>query len=77
METTRHMWVLVRNESPRNPSFHGAPQPKHRQGEANRNALILMAYLRSFTLQDTDLDGVSRVSEWCTGEKTLAQAARE
>eukprot|EP00959_Pyramimonas_sp_CCMP1952_P133119 2783033-Pyramimonas_sp.AAC.1 len=36
-----------------------------------------MAYFRSFTLQDTDLDGVSRVSEWCTGEKTLAEAARE
>eukprot|EP00959_Pyramimonas_sp_CCMP1952_P409677 8585885-Pyramimonas_sp.AAC.1 len=77
METSRHKWVLVRNESPRSPSFHGAPQPKHRPGEADRNALILMAYFRSFTLQDADLDGVSRVSEWFTGEQTLAQAARE
>eukprot|EP00959_Pyramimonas_sp_CCMP1952_P305403 6390950-Pyramimonas_sp.AAC.1 len=75
METAPHKWVLVRNESPRNPSFHGAPQPKHRPGEADWNALILMAYFRSFTLQDTDFDGVSRVSEWCAGEKTLAQAA--
>ena len=41
-------WVLVRNERPRNPSFHGAPQPKHGVGEEDRNGLLLMAYFRAF-----------------------------
>ena len=42
MEILRHTWVLVRNERPRNPSFHGAPQPKHGAGEEDRNGLLLM-----------------------------------
>ena len=77
METTRHRWVLVRNERPRNPSFHGAPQPKHRHGEEDRNGLILMAYFRPFTLQESDVGGVCRVSDWCADGRAMGVVARE
>ena len=57
------------------PSFHGAPQPKHRPGEEERNAMLLMAYFRPFSLlADDDVD-VPHVAHLKKDEETWAEAA--
>ena len=77
LETLRHTWVLVRNERPRNPSFHGAPQPKHGVGEENRNGLVLMSYFRAFTLRD-DIDcGVPHLRDFLGAHSSWAEASLE
>eukprot|EP00959_Pyramimonas_sp_CCMP1952_P322273 6743483-Pyramimonas_sp.AAC.1 len=63
LETLRHARALVRNERPRNPSFHGAPQPKHGAGEEDRDGLLLMVYFRAFTLRDGVDCGVPRLRD--------------
>ena len=52
----RHTWMVVRNERPKNPSFHGAPMPKRKHGNEERNALITMAYFHPFTLHEDVAD---------------------
>ena len=53
-EHFRHVWILQRRRRPRAPSFAGAPVPRHRTGEAERAALITMAYFHPWTLRAED-----------------------
>ena len=50
----RHTWVLVRRRRPVAPSFHGSPIPKHRVGEGERAASIVMAYFHPWTTRNSD-----------------------
>ena len=52
----RHTWILVRRRRPRAPSFAGAPVPRHRPGEQQRSAAIVMTYFRPWTLRSDDAD---------------------
>ena len=52
----RHTWVLKRRRRPRAPSMNGAPIPRHRQGETNRAAMIIMAYFKPWALRSIDAD---------------------
>jgi len=56
MERIRHEWILVRNDRPRNPSFHGCPMPRQNAASVERNALLLMAYFHPFTLLENESD---------------------
>ena len=77
METLRHTWVLVRNERPKNPSFHGAPQPKHGAGEEDRNGLLLMVYFRAFTLRDDVVCGVPHLRDFRGTHASFTEASLE
>ena len=72
METLRHTWVLVRNERPRNPSFHGAPQPKHGAGEEDRNGLLLIVSSGLRPIPPPCLGGGSETSWMLVGISWLA-----
>ena len=50
----RHTWVLVRRRRPVAPSFFGAPVPRHRPGEGERSAQIVMTYFRPWTCRAKD-----------------------
>ena len=52
----RHKLILVRNERPKIPSFCKAPMPDKRNRDEERNARIVMAYVHSFTLQESVVD---------------------
>jgi len=52
----RHTWILRRRRRANAPSFAGAPIPRHRPGEAERAAMIIMTYFRAWTLRDSDAD---------------------
>ena len=56
LQKIRHTWMVVRNERPKNPSFHGAPMPKRKLGNEERNALITMTYFHPFTLHKDEAD---------------------
>ena len=77
MKTLRRTWALARNERPRNPSFHGAPQPKRGVGEEERNGLLLMAYCRAFTLQEDVKCGVPHLRELRGACASWAEASME
>ena len=50
----RHTWVLQRRRRPKAPSFAGAPLPRHRPGENQRAAAIVMSYFHPWTLRSSD-----------------------
>lgn len=52
----RHTWVLQRRKRAIAPSFVGAPVPKSASGEAERNAMIALAYFRPWTLRQDDAE---------------------
>ena len=74
----RHTWMVVRNELPKNPSFHGAPMPKRKHGNEGRNALITMAYLHPFTLhEDVADENVTHVRHLRGGRETWEEALKD
>ena len=52
----RHIWILQRRRRPKAPSFAGAPVPRHRPGEAERAAAIVMSYFHPWTLRAANAD---------------------
>ena len=48
--TYRHTWVLARRRRPNDPCFMRCPMPRRGEGEAERNAAIIMTYFHPFTL---------------------------
>ena len=74
----RHTWMVVRNERPKNPSFHGAPMPKRKHGNEERNALITMAYLHPFTLREDVADeNVPHVRHLRGSKETWEEALKD
>ena len=55
-EGFRHNWVINRRARPVAPSFVSTPMPKRSEGEANRAAMITMAYFRAWTLEKNHED---------------------
>ena len=53
-QSFRHTWILVRRRRAVVPSFAGAPAPRHRPGEEQRAAAIVMAYFHPWTLRQAD-----------------------
>jgi hypothetical protein len=51
-ERFRHSWVMVYQERPRVPVFQGCPMLKTKKGQEERNAMILLAYFKPWTLDE-------------------------
>ena len=78
LKKIRHTWMLVRNERQKNPSFHGAPMPKRKHGNEERNALITMAYFHPFTLHDNLSDEhVPHVQHLRGGKETWEETLKD
>ena len=87
----RHTWILQRRRRPKAPSFAGAPLPRHSSGEAERGAMLTMAYFHPWTLradeEDVEVLDVGNLrpqgstwqealSTWLDGGITCAEAKR-
>ena len=55
-QSFRHTWILVRRRREVVPPFAGAPAPRHRPGEEQRAAAIVMAYFHPWTLRQADAE---------------------
>ena len=51
LKTLRHVWVLMRHDRPKVPTFIRCPMPKHSSQDKERNAMLIHAYFHPFTLR--------------------------